>query len=402
MSADRPDDLDDVPTNRSNPEMDADDALRQDYEEPYRGPRPDWRPKRKPGFGFWLAVAWSVLYFVVTQIMGAIIAIPIIIVVVVADAGPNGQPPADPMAWMKNPKMTAILLGVTAASQFFGLGLSWLLLRLWCGKSWPRKIALTRLPTPTHAILMFIGFPAMIALAAIIEVPITKYIPTMQELLKAIGVNFQMEGTTEAILAMVKDAPWGLAIFAVAVTPGICEEVFCRGFLGQGLSGRYRTFAVVGIVSFLFGCMHGDPQQGVGAMCLGFAIHFAYVATRSLPVAMLVHFANNGLAVLHVNTHTPLVGVLDPIEQVMKNSPILFIASTVALFSAVAYALYQTRCKLVPVEPELPTWEPEGISGVELPPPNSGTIVTHDPISVGSAAAVLVTAIGFGLVLVFG
>lgn len=402
MSTGRSDDFDDLPTIRSNSESDADEAVRRDYEEPYRSSRPDWRPKRKPGFGFWLAVAWTLLYFVSTQVVGAIILVPILLVMMVAEAGPNGQPPADPMAWMKEPKVAAMLLGVTAASQFFGLGLSWLLLRLWCGKSWPRKIALTRLPTPTHAILMLIWFPAMIALAALIEVPIKEYVPTMQELLKAIGVKFQMEGTTEAILAMVKDAPWGLAIFAVAVTPGICEEVFCRGFLGQGLSGRYRTFAVVGIVSFLFGCMHADPQQGVGAMCLGIAIHFAYVATRSLPVAMLVHFANNGLAVLHVNTHTPFAGVLDPLEHVMKNSPLLFIVSTVAVFTAVSYALYQTRCKLAPVDPDLPAWEPEGVSGVELPPMNSGTIVTHDPLSVSSAAAVLVTAIGFGLVLAFG
>jgi membrane protease YdiL (CAAX protease family) len=394
MSTDRFDDLDDVPTLMPLPQDPADRALRDDYR--------DLVPRRKPGFGFWLAVAWSILYFLVTQVAGAIIAIPIIVAVVVVEAGPNGQPPADPMAWMKSPKMASILLGVTAASQFIGLGLSWLLLRLWCGKPWPRKIALTRLPTPTHALLVLIGFPAMIALASIVEVPITKYVPTMQELMKAIGVNFQMEGTTEAILAMVKDAPWALAIFAVGVTPGICEEVFCRGFLGQGLSGRYRTIAVVGIVSFLFGCLHGDPQQGAGAMCLGLAIHFSYVATRSLPVAMLVHFANNSLAVLHVNTHTPFTGVLDPLEQVMKDRPILFIASTVALFSSVAYALYQTRCKLAAREPELPVWEPEGVSGVELPPGNSGTIVTHDPLSPVCAGAVLVSAIAFGLVLALG
>jgi membrane protease YdiL (CAAX protease family) len=394
MSADQADDFDDVPTLQPVRERGVDPDSREYYR--------SLLAKRKPGFGFWKAVGWAHLYFVVTQLVGAIIAIPLVVLVIFADAGPNAQPPADPMAWMKSPNVTVALLGATAASQFFGLGLSWLLLRLLCGKPWPRKIALGRLPSPTHAVLVLVGFPAMIALAALIEVPIKEYVPTTQELLKRFGVDFQLEGTTEAILAMVKNAPWGLAIFVVGVTPGICEEVFCRGFLGQGLSGRYRTVEVVAIVSFLFGWMHADPQQGLGAMCLGLAIHFAYVATRSLPVAMLVHFANNSLAVLHVNTHTPFTGILDPLEQVMKNSPFLFIASTVALFSSVAYALYQTRCRLAAKEPELPVWEPEGVSGVELPPPNSGTIVTHDPLSVASAAAVLVSAIAFGLVLAFG
>ena len=186
-------------------------------------------------------------------------------------------------------------LTTVAATQFGGLVLSYILLRLWCGKSWKRKIALTRLPSPTHAALVLIGFPAMIALAAAIEGPISRVVPNLGDILKELGVPFDMKGASEAVAEMVKQAPWGLAIFAVAVAPGICEEVFCRGFLAQGLSGRYQTWAVVLMVSFLFGCLHVDPQQGVGAMLLGTVIHAAYVATRSLVVAMAVHFANNGL-----------------------------------------------------------------------------------------------------------
>ena len=114
---------------------------------------------------------------------------------------------------------------------------------------------------------------------------------------------------------------------------------------------------------------------------------------------MLVHFANNGIAVVHVNSH--LYPVLDPVEHVMKDSPILFAASTCLLFGAVCYALYQTRCKLVPLEPGMPVWQPKGVSGVELPPPNSGTVVSHDPISPVSVVLVLTGAVAFGLVLAF-
>ena len=46
-----------------------------------------------------------------------------------------------------------------------------------------------------------------------------------------------------------------------------------------------------------------------------------------------------------------------------------------------------------------PGWEPEGVSSVELPPPSSGTVVTHDPISPLSVALVLAGAVAFGLVL---
>jgi len=49
----------------------------------------------------------------------------------------------------------------------------------------------------------------------------------------------------------------------------------------------------------------------------------------------------------------------------------------------------------------MPTWEPKGVSSVELPPPNSGTVVTHDPISTLSVALVLAGAVIFGMVLAF-
>jgi membrane protease YdiL (CAAX protease family) len=302
-------------------------------------------------------------------------------------------------AWMQGSDGRVALLCTVAATQFSGLALSVLLLRLWCGKPWKRKIALTRLPTGTHAWLILIGMPALLAAGAMIEVPIERYVPSTQDVLNALGIELKFEGA-EMLPALIKDSPWALAIFVVAVSPGICEEFFCRGFLGQGLCGRYPTWAAVLIVSFLFGCLHVDIRQGLGAMFLGAAIHAAYLATRSLWVAMLVHFANNGIAVVHFNAQ--LFPVLDPFERVMNNSPILFVGSGLVLFVAVAYALYQTRCKLMPIIPGMPTWEPEGKGGVELPPPNSGTVVSHDPISPASVAGVLVGAIAFGLVIAFG
>jgi membrane protease YdiL (CAAX protease family) len=392
------DDFDDVPSHREpspdrRPGRRSYDDDRDDFREPPL-------PPRKPGFGFWLAVAWTALYFVATQIVIAmVIAIPVIIIAMILDGINGNPPPNDVMAWMQTPTGSTAMLIVVAGSQFGGLVVSWILLRVWCGKTWKRKIALTRLPTPTHALLVLLGFPAMIALSAGLEIPIRQFIPSMQDILQAIGLNFQMDGTTEAILAMVKNAPWLLAIFVVAVSPGICEEVFCRGFLAQGLSGRYSTWAVVLIVSFLFGCLHGDPQQGFGAMCLGAVIHGAYVATRSLVVAMLVHFANNALAVIHVNSQ--LFPILEPFEQVFNNSPVLFLSSAGLLFAAVCYALYQTRSILVSTVPGMPTWEPEGVSGVELPPPDSSTVVSHDRISLLSVALVFIGAVAFGLVMAF-
>jgi membrane protease YdiL (CAAX protease family) len=352
-----------------------------------------------------MAVLWALVYFVATQIVGAIVlGLPIIGIALIIDAQQNGKGMPDDAAklneWMLGPTGRVATLTLVVATQFMGLLLSWILLRYWCGREWKRKIALTRPPSPTHSILVLIGFPALIALGAAIEGPIQQYVPSLQDVLNSLGLNIEFEGADKSLPKLIGPSPWALAIFAVAISPAICEEVFCRGFLAWGLSGRYVTWAVVLVVSFLFGCLHGDPQQGIGAMFLGAAIHGAYVATRSLWVAMFVHFANNGLAVVHFNQQLS-PGILDPFEQALKNSPILFIAAGLFLFAAVAFALYQTRCKLVSIEPGLPPWQPEGVSSQELPPPESGTVVTHNPISPVSVALVLAGAIAFGLVMAF-
>jgi membrane protease YdiL (CAAX protease family) len=268
------------------------------------------------------------------------------------------------------------------------------------GRSWKRKIALTRGPTATHFALVLIGMPAMLALASGVDMVIQRIVPSMQQVLDAVGLHFPgLEGTDEMIGKLVGQSPWALALFVVGVTPAVCEEVFCRGFLGWGLSYRYRSWMVVLIVSFLFGCLHGDPRQGLGAMCLGAAIHGSYLATRSLWVPMFVHWANNSIGVVHL--HPRLYPVLDPYERMLTDShlsAVLFIMSASLLFGAVAYALYQTRCRLVAADPRL-AWQPDNPRGMEVPPPDSGTIVTHDPLSPVSVALILAGAVAFGLVM---
>jgi membrane protease YdiL (CAAX protease family) len=356
------------------------------------------------GFGFWMAVLWSLLYFVATQIVAGMVFgglfLGIALVPEFRQHGMDALQPARLNPWLQTSAARAAILCTVAATQFAGLALSWLLLRLVVGRGWKRKIALTRRPTGTHVALILIGMPALLSLGAAIEVPIKEYVPSMQDILDRLGVRFVgLEGSEKMLGELIGGSPWALALFVVGVSPAICEEVFCRGFLGWGLAGRYRAWTVVLIVSFLFGCLHGDPQQGVGAMCLGAAIHGSYLATRSLWVPMFVHWANNSLAVIHV--HPKLFPVLQPLEDTLKASPVLFVASAALLFGAVAYALYQTRCKLVPADPDLPTWEPPGVSTVELPPSGSGTVVAHDRLSPASVVLVLVGALAFGLVLSF-
>jgi membrane protease YdiL (CAAX protease family) len=407
MSTERPDEFDEIPSRDRDPDVDRygpDRDLRDDYRDDQdREHRPP-PPPRKKGFGFWMAVIWSLLYFVATQfVAGIVFGIVILGGALAIEAIRNGNDVLKPdklNAWLQGPTGATATLLVVAATQFSGLALSWLLFRLIVGRSWKRKIALTRGPTLTHFALVVVGMPALLALASVVDIFITRYIPSLQQMLGALGIHLPgLEGTDEMIKGLIDQSPWGLALFVVGVTPAICEEVFCRGFLGWGLSYRYRSWMVVLIVSFLFGCLHGDPRQGLGAMCLGAAIHGSYLATRSLWVPMFVHWANNSVGVVHM--HSRLYPVLKPYELILEGSTlsaVLFITTASLLFGAVAYALYQTRCRLVAVDPR-PAWQPDNPRGMEVPPPDSGTVVTHDPLSPLSVALILTGAIAFGLVM---
>lgn len=354
----------------------------------------------KPGFGFWMAVAWCILLLIVMNVVGLVLCgIPVLVITMAIDTA-QGQAPGDAKAWMQSETGMLALMIILIGSHIVGLLFGWLMLRWQCGgRTWKRRIALSRSPTGTHVLLVLLGFPAMLALGTVIEQPIMKYIPSIQDFFNWANIQFEWPGI-EAVEPLLKKSPLALAFFAVAILPAFNEEFWCRGFLGQGLSARYKGLVVAALTSFLFGCIHLEPRQGLWAMLLGMAIYGAYAFTRSLWVAIGIHMANNGLAVLHSNERLNFP-VLQPLEDLLNRSPLLLLVGALSLFSAVAYALYQTRCKLAPVEPGMPTWEPKGVSSVELPPPNSGTIVTHEPISMMSVGLVLAGAVIFGTVLAF-
>lgn len=395
MSTDRPDDLDDLPPRRPFEDPDPD--------EPDRVSRDDDRPPRKPGFGFWKAVLWCLAYLLVTQVLTILVCgIPIVLVFMGIEIARNGpgllEDPQKAKEWTQGDDGRLMMVSMLIAAHIAGLLFGWLMLRWYFGgRNWKRRIALTRGPSPTHWALLVIGMPAVLALSGALEQPIMRYVPSIQDLLNRAHINFEWPGI-EAIEPVLRKTPFVLALFTIAVLPAFNEEFWCRGFLGQNLAGRYRTWAVILMTGFLFGAIHLEPRQGLWAMFFGAAIYGAYAATRSLWAAMFIHFVNNGLAVVHSSDQIN-VPVLKPFEDLLERSPVLFVTSAAVLFGAVSYALYQTRCRTVSVTPGAPEWQPPGASGVGLPPPDSGTVVTHDPLSPLSVALILIGAVAFGLVM---
>jgi membrane protease YdiL (CAAX protease family) len=126
-------------------------------------------------------------------------------------------------------------------------------------------------------------------------------------------------------------------LLVIAVGPALNEELFCRGFLGQGLVGRYGALIGVLITSVIFGVIHCNIPQGIWAFVLGCALHLAYLATRSFWVPVLLHFVNNAAATL---LGWYLADVEPAVWQVLVYA---VVATMLALVSG--WALYRLRVR---------------------------------------------------------
>ena len=107
----------------------------------------------------------------------------------------------------------------------------------------------------------------------------------------------------KAALATLADTniPWYYIVGAFAVAPAICEELAFRGLILSGFRHRGREGLAVLFSAILFGVMHMIPQQVFNAALLGLVLGLLVVKSGSILPAMLFHFVNNALGVLHGN-----------------------------------------------------------------------------------------------------
>ena len=203
--------------------------------------RDDWPPprRRSTGFGFWMAVLWTLLYFVVTQIVaGMVFGILHIGIALVPEIRKNGMDALQPdklNAWMQSPDRGGRHPvrrrrhpGHRAGPELVTLPQEGRPVVEAADRPDPPAQPDPRRPGPDRD-------PRCLALGSAIDVPIQRYVPSLQDILKAIGIDMPgLEGTDEMLGKLIGQSPWALALFVVGVTPAICEEVFCRGFPGGG------------------------------------------------------------------------------------------------------------------------------------------------------------------------
>jgi membrane protease YdiL (CAAX protease family) len=122
---------------------------------------------------------------------------------------------------------------------------------------------------------------------------------TMQALLPKLNL-----GVLPMLHDLVRDLPWLASWPALALLPGISEELMFRGLLQTAAA---RTRFAIALSAIGFALFHVDPHHVAGVLPLGFFL--AWVRSRCGTVATIVaHVANNTAAIIAVQHATLDVG----------------------------------------------------------------------------------------------
>ncbi|MCY0977566.1 type II CAAX endopeptidase family protein [Chryseobacterium wangxinyae] len=95
------------------------------------------------------------------------------------------------------------------------------------------------------------------------------------------------------LMEQLTDDPVIMIITAVIMAP-IFEEIIFRGIIQKGLiNNGMQPWKAIVFASIIFGMVHANPWQFVGAVLLGCVLGLVYYKTKSLLLPMLLHGFNN-------------------------------------------------------------------------------------------------------------
>ena len=173
-------------------------------------------------------------------------------------------------------------------TQIFVIGMPSVVLALFLARS-PRKVL--RLQAPIHRRYLMLGLAFPLAMH-----------PLITELYAVVDKLFPMTDTMKKLFeGLTSDDPLWLSLLAVAVAPGICEELAFRGWIFSGLRTENKPWATIVISSVLFGVMHvllSAYQQFFHATVLGLVLGLLALRSGSLFPSVIMHVVNNAMAVL--------------------------------------------------------------------------------------------------------
>lgn len=140
--------------------------------------------------------------------------------------------------------------------------------------------------SPTNFYTYLLIFPMMLGMMFIGEF-LTSQIPTT-------GPFFgEYYDFFTKLMEQLTINPVVMIISTVIMAP-IFEEIIFRGIIQKGMiNNGMQPWKAIGFASIIFGLVHANPWQFVGAVLLGCVLGLVYYKTKSLLLPMLLHGFNN-------------------------------------------------------------------------------------------------------------
>lgn len=138
----------------------------------------------------------------------------------------------------------------------------------------------------TDGTTLLLIFPMMLGMMLIAEVAVS--------LIPITGPfwGYLYDSFSKLMESMTNDTAT-LFLLAVLMAP-VFEEIVFRGIIQKGLINKcFRPQKAIWITAILFGLVHMNPWQFVGAVLLGYVLGLVYHKTNSLLLAILLHGFNN-------------------------------------------------------------------------------------------------------------
>ena len=102
---------------------------------------------------------------------------------------------------------------------------------------------------------------------------------------------------TELLRQMTGGPLWSSFLLTAVFAP-IFEEWLCRGMVLRGLLTKMKPGWAIVVSALFFALIHLHPWQALNAFIIGVVMGYVYYKTGSLWLTMLIHFVNNGTAVI--------------------------------------------------------------------------------------------------------
>jgi hypothetical protein len=157
-----------------------------------------------------------------------------------------------------------------------------------------------------------------------------------------------------------------LAVTAVAILPGVVEELLFRGVLMEGLRRELPAKAAIWLTALLFAFMHGSIAALPVHVALGFILTLLAFRQGNLQLAMIYHFVHNATSlVFSLNLRNVMQGIEVSAQTAEPASLLAMIMSILPLLvvTTLAYVMLMRPLLTAPPKKEAAPAAPDLADG---------------------------------------